>query len=91
MHIVFLELDRFVRNDLVREHTQKFLKEGRFNFLKTKSKPIVVNLFQLLMKMFAIIVKQGFAVIVAFCCNICFFRNLATTILKVVGCEDCVR
>ena len=43
------------------------------------------------MKMHAIIVKQGFAVIVAFCYNICLFRNPVITILKVVGCEDCVR
>ena len=42
------------------------------------------------MKMHAIIVKQGFAVIVAFCYNICLFRSPVTTILKIVGCEDCV-
>ena len=41
--------------------------------------------------MHAIIVKQGFAVIVAFCYNICLFKNPVTTILKVVGFEDCVR
>ena len=41
--------------------------------------------------MHAIIVKQGFAVIVAFCYNICLFRNPIIMILKVVGCEDCVR
>ena len=42
------------------------------------------------MKMNAILVKQGFAVIVALC-YICLFRNPVTTILKVVGCEDCVQ
>ena len=39
------------------------------------------------MKMDTIIVKQGFAVIVAFC-YICLFRNPVITILKVAGCED---
>ena len=34
-----------------------------------------------------IIAKQDFAVIVAFCYNICLFRNPVLTILKVVGCE----
>ena len=43
------------------------------------------------MKMLAIIVKKGFVVIVAFCYNICLFRDPVTMILKVVGCEDCVR
>ena len=43
------------------------------------------------MKMHGIIVKQVFAVIVAFCYNICLFKNPAITILKVVGCEDCAR
>ena len=43
------------------------------------------------MKMHAIIVKQGFAVIVAFCSNICLFKNPVPTILKVVGSEDCVQ
>ena len=41
--------------------------------------------------MHAIIVKQSFAVRVTFCYNISLFRNLVTTILKVVDCEDCVR
>ena len=41
--------------------------------------------------MHGIIVKQGFAVIVAFCCNIYLFKNLVITMLKVVGSEDCVR
>ena len=38
-----------------------------------------------------VIGKQGFAVIVALCFNICVFKNLVITILKVDGCEDCVR
>ena len=37
------------------------------------------------------IVKQGLAVIVAFCCNICLLKNPAITILKVVDCEGCVQ
>ena len=41
--------------------------------------------------MHSIIVKQGFAVIVAFCHNICLFKNPVIMILKVVVCEDCVR
>ena len=41
--------------------------------------------------MHAIIVKQGFAVIVAFCYNTCLFRNPVITTLKVVGCDDCVQ
>ena len=40
--------------------------------------------------MHALIVKQGFAVIVVFCYNINLFSNSVTTVLKVVGCEDCV-
>ena len=43
------------------------------------------------MKMYAIKVKLGFVVIVTFCYNIFLFRNLVATILKVVGCEDCVQ
>ena len=43
------------------------------------------------MKMYGIIFKQGFAVIVEFCYNFCIFKNPVITILKVVGCEDCVR
>ena len=43
------------------------------------------------MKMQAIIVKQGFMVIVAFYYNHCLFRNHVLTILKVVGCEDCMQ
>ena len=42
------------------------------------------------MKMHSIIVKQGFAVIVAFY-YISLFKNPAITILKVVGREDCAR
>ena len=42
------------------------------------------------MKMRVITLKQGFAVIVVFC-DLCLFRNPVITILKVVGCEDCVR
>ena len=38
-----------------------------------------------------IIVKQGFSVIVAFCYNICLFKNPLITILKAFGCEDYVR
>ena len=48
-------------------------------------------IFQPLMKMYSIIVKQGIAVIVGFCYNICLFKTLVITILKVVGCEDCVQ
>ena len=44
------------------------------------------------MKMHPIIFKQGFAMIVAFCYNICLlFKNPVTAILKVVGYEDCVQ
>ena len=43
------------------------------------------------MKMHAIVDKQGFAVIVAFCYNICLFKNLVIPILKIAGCEDCGR
>ena len=44
------------------------------------------------MKKQATIVKQGFAVIIAFCYqyNICLLQNPVITIMKVVGCEDCV-
>ena len=38
-----------------------------------------------------IIVEQGFAVVVTFYYNICFFKNPVIMILKVVGSEDCVR
>ena len=38
-----------------------------------------------------IIVKQVFAVIIAFCYNICLFKNPVITVMKVVGCEDCVQ
>ena len=41
------------------------------------------------MKMHGIIVKQDFAVVVAFY-YICSFKNPVITISKVVGCEDCV-
>ena len=41
--------------------------------------------------MHAIIVEQGFAVIVAFFYNICLFTNFVTSISEVVGWEDCVR
>ena len=37
--------------------------------------------------MHAIIAKQAFVVIVAFCCNICLFTDPVLMILKVVGCE----
>ena len=43
------------------------------------------------MKVHGVTVKQDFAVIVEFCYNICLFKNPVITILKVVGCEDCVR
>ena len=62
----------------------EIFEKGDFNFSKTNPSPIVANLFQPLMKMHAIIVKQGFAVIVAFCYNICVFKNLVTMILKVM-------
>ena len=64
--------------------------KGGVNFSKTSPNPIVVNLYQPLMKMHPIIVKQSFAVIVAFCYNICLFRSHVITILKVVDSEDCV-
>ena len=35
--------------------------------------------------------QKGFAVLVAFCYNICVFKKPVITILKVVGCEKCVR
>ena len=41
--------------------------------------------------MHPIIVKHGSAVIVAFCYNICLFRNPVISISEVVGCKDCVR
>ena len=41
--------------------------------------------------MHAIIVKQGFAVIVAFCYKICLFKNPVTTIRKFLDCEYCVQ
>ena len=44
-----------------------------------------------IVKLHAVIVKQGFAVMVVFCYNICLFRNPVIMILKVVGCEDYVR
>ena len=69
---------------------QKFLKGG-FQFFKKQPDSILVNLFQLLMKMCGIIVKQGFGVIVGFCYSICLVKNPVIMILKVVGCEDCVR
>ena len=43
------------------------------------------------MKMHAIMVKQGFGVIVAFSYNICLFKNPVITIWKAVACEDSVR
>ena len=43
------------------------------------------------MKTHGIIVKKGFAVIVAFCYNICLFRNPEIMILKVVACQECVQ
>ena len=42
------------------------------------------------MKMHAIIIKHGFAVIVAIC-YISLLRNPVITIFKIVGCEDCVQ
>ena len=46
----------------------------------------MINLFQPLMKMHAIIVKQGFAVKAAFCYNICLLKNpvLMILIVKIV-------
>ena len=41
--------------------------------------------------MYDIIVKQGFVVIVGFCYSICLFKNPVIMILKVIGCENCVR
>ena len=43
------------------------------------------------MKMHAVIVKQGFVVIVAFCYNICLLRIPVITTLNVVGHEDCTQ
>ena len=40
--------------------------------------------------MHGITVKQGFAVIVAFC-YICLFKNPVKLVLKVIGCKDCVQ
>ena len=69
----------------------EIFEKGDFNFSKTNPSPIVANLFQPLMKMHAIIVKQGFAVIVAFCYNICVFKNLCNNDFESYGFEDCVR
>ena len=41
--------------------------------------------------MHAIIVKQSFAVVVAFVTTFVYSETPATMILLVVGCEDCVR
>ena len=68
------------------ERTQTALKGG-VQLFKKQPDPILVYLFQPLMKMYDIIVKQSFAVIVGFCYNICLFKNPVTTILKVVGYE----
>ena len=43
------------------------------------------------MKMHDRMVKQGLAVIVAFCYSICLLKNPAITILKVIGSEGCVQ
>ena len=59
----------------------EIFKVGCLNFSKSHQHSIVINL---------VIVKQGFAVIVAFC-YIRLFKNLATKISKIVGCEDCVQ
>ena len=78
-------------------HPENFKEEGGFNFSKTKPNPIVVDLFQPLKKMHATIVKPEMkfcSLIVAFCYNIWFVYSetlYITAILKVVGCEDCVR
>ena len=69
---------------------KNFYREG-FKFSKNNPNPIVFNLFQTLMNMHAIIIEQGFPVIVAFCYNISLFRNPVTTILEVLNFEDCVR
>ena len=61
----------------------EIFKGGGVNFLKTNQYPIVINLFQPLMKMHAIILEQGFAVIAAFCYNICLLKNPVLTILIV--------
>ena len=66
----------------------KIFKGGRVQFFKKQPDSILVNLFQPLMKMHGVIVKQGFAVVVAFC-YICLFKNPVLTILKVNGGEDC--
>ena len=70
------------------DHPEIF-KGGGFNFSKTNQYPIMVYLFQPLMKMYAVIVKEGFAVIVAFYYSICLFRTPVITTLNVIGCEDC--
>ena len=74
----------------IKGRTQKFLKEG-VQFFKKQPDPLVVNLFQPLMKMHSIIVQQGIAIIVVFCYNICLLKNPVITISKVVGWEDCVQ
>ena len=48
---------------------------GGVQFFKKQPNPILVNLFQPLMKMNDIVVKQGFAVLVGFCYNICLFKS----------------
>ena len=76
---------------VVFESTQPGIGPGAHSEIFKAGVSVFHKLFQPLMKMHAIIVKQGLAVIVAFCYNICLFRNPVITILKVVGCEDCVR
>ena len=58
------------KGDIKSAH-RNFLR-GRFNFSKSNQYPIAANLFQPLVKMHAIIVKQGFAVTVAFRYNIVY-------------------
>ena len=61
-------------------HPEIFKGGGGLNFSKSNQYSVVVNLVK---------VKQGFAILIAFCYNICLFKNPVIMILKVVGCEDC--
>ena len=78
------DISRYLRDiyfDVVWEYHQgahKEIFEGGLNFLKSNPYLIAVNL---------VIVKEGFAVIVASLQDL-LIQNLVITILKIVGCED---
>ena len=87
LHVQFAQLDPFKSEHNLSQpgaHPEISKRGGGVNLSNPNQNPIVVNLFQPLMKMYPIIVKQGIEVIVAFCYNICLFRNTVITNLKVV-------